>query len=246
MNSRTLLVLLPLAAMAAALAACSGPKTTFTTSSIETTGVTVSGHGEVEMTPDTGFFTVGVEVHAKSVAEARDGAARAADKVIASLKSNKVDEKDIKTSGLSINPQYDYNKNGGQPTIVGYIVSNTVEVKVRKLDSFSKLVDDAASAGGDNVRLQGVRFALEDDTKAVEQARESAMADAKKKAEQLAKAGGVSLGKPASISEQQAQPGGDLAQGRFAAANAQGFDATPIQPGTGKVTIDVVVRYSLN
>jgi len=155
MNSRTLLVLLPLAAMAAALAACSGPKTTFTTSSIETTGVTVSGHGEVEMTPDTGFFTVGVEVHAKSVAEARDGAARAADKVIASLKSNKVDEKDIKTSGLSINPQYDYNKNGGQPTIVGYIVSNTVEVKVRKLDSFSKLVDDAASAGGDNVRLQG-------------------------------------------------------------------------------------------
>ena len=246
MNSRSFIVLISVITLAAAFSACGADKTTVISSPLEATGVTVTGHGEVVMTPDTGFFTVGVEVRAKSVAEARDGAARAADKVISSLRANKVDEKDIKTTGLSINPQYESPKNGGPATIVGYVVSNTVEVKVRKLDTFSKVIDDATGAGGDSVRLQGVRFALEDDAKATEQARENAMADAKKKGEQLAKAGGVSLGKPASISEQRFQGGPDFIT-KSLAAPGQAFDATtPIQPGSGKVTIDVVVRYSLN
>lgn len=242
-------MIFPVVGIAVLAAACSKTTTVSNGATSESAGVTVSGYGEVISTPDTGFFSVGVEVRAASVAEAREGAARAADKVLASLKSNKVDEKDIKTSGLSINPEYDYSKPSGQPRIIGYVVSNSVEVKVRKLDSFSKVIDDAALAGGDAVRLNSVRFALEDDTKAIEEARDKAMADARKKAEQLARAGGVSLGKPVSISEQQGA-GGDLREYKLAGlapATGVAFDSfTPIQPGTGKITINVTVRWELN
>jgi uncharacterized protein YggE len=247
MKILALAALVPLAVLAALAASCSRTTTVSNGGSSESAGVTVSGYGEVTSTPDTGFFNVGVEVRAGSVAEARDGAAKAAEKVIASLKANKVDDKDIRTTGLSINPQYDYSK-GGEPRITGYIVSNSVEVKVRKLDSFSKVIDDAAAAGGDDVRVNSVRFGLEDDAKAIEEAREEAMTDAKKKAEQLAKAGGVGLGKPLSISEQQSA-GGDLLSEKLRQVPATGLasdTSTPIQPGTGKITVNVTVRWALN
>ena len=249
MRFRTVFVIIPMAGIAVLAAACSKTTTVSDGATSESAGVTVSGYGEVISTPDTGFFSVGVEVRAASVAEAREGAARAADKVLASLKSNKIDDKDIKTSGLSINPEYDYSKPSGQPRIIGYVVSNSVDVKVRKLDSFSKVVDDAALAGGDAVRLNSIRFALDDDAKSLEAARDLAMADAKKKADQLARAGGVALGKPVSISEQQGA-GGDLLQEKFAGQRAPAtglaFDSfTPIQPGTGKITINVTVRWEL-
>jgi len=246
MSSRLLFPIVVVIALAALVAGCSQDKpTTIVSPSSESTGVSVSGRGEVQAPPDTGFFNVGVEVHAKTVAEARDQAAKAADAVIKSLKSNRVDEKDIKTTQLGINPEYDY-KNSGQPRIVGYVVTNTVEVKVRKLDDFSKIVDDAAAAGGDNTRLQGIRFDIEDNTKLLEQARKAAMEDAKKKAEELAKLGGVKLGSPLSIAETQSTaPPPELAAMDKAFAPSTGQAPTPIQTGTGSVVVSVEVRWSI-
>ena len=184
-----------------------------------------------------------MQVTATTVETARDRAAASADAVIKSLKSNGIDQKDIKTTNFSIQPQYDY-KNNSEPKITGYIVTNTVEAKVRKLDNFSKIIDDAVKAGGNDARLQGIRFGIEDNEKLIDQAREAAMKDAKKKADQLAKLGGVSLGAPIAISETQAtQPPAALAamQDRIAAGNA----VTPIEPGTGKVSVQISVRWAL-
>lgn len=242
------LVLIPLAVLAAAsLASCSGDDVTIEAgggSAAETTGVTVTGHGEVQVKPDTGFFEVGVQVTAPTVEAARDRAAQAAEAVIASLKKNGVEDKDIQTINLNIAPQYDYSKNTSTPTIVGYIVTNTVTVKVRKLDTFSKLVDDSVSAGGNDARLQGIRFGVEDNAKALEQAREAAMKDAKAKADQLAKLGGVSLGKPRSIAETQStNPPVKYATD---AAARDGAFATPIETGTSGITVDVTVRWAFD
>jgi uncharacterized protein YggE len=238
------LFILPIAAFALLATACSGSdRTTVVNNSPESTGVTVSGRGEVQAVPDTGFFDVGVQFRARTVAEARDGAARAADAVIKSLKSNGINEKDIKTVNFSINPEYDF-KNQAEPRIVAYTVSNMVSAKVRKLDAFSKVIDDAIAAGGDAVRLQGIRFDIEDNAKLLEQAREAAMKDAKKKAEQLASLGEVKLGKPQAINEtQSSNPPAQLA---FAAAEKGALSSTvptPIQAGTGTVVVELTVRW---
>ena len=232
-------------AVAALSMACEGD-TTVNTAPTDLSGVTVAGHGEVQAPSDTGFFDVGVQVTAATIEEARNRAAQSADAVIKSLAGNGIAEKDIKTSNFSIQPQYDYSKQNSQPTIIGYIVTNTVEAKVRKLDTFSKVIDAAVAAGGNDARVQSIRFGIEDNEKLLEQAREAAMKDARKKAEQLAKLGGVSLGQPVTISETQVNNPPQPTLAKVAAATGQlGAFATPLQPGSGSVTVDIAVRWAL-
>ncbi len=199
---RRWLLLVPAAGLALALAGCEGD-TTVTNQPADTTGITVSGHGEVDVPPDIGFVDVGVQSTAPNVADAREAAATAATKVIDSIKANGVDSKDVQTTNLSIQPNYDYSRPNEGPKLTGYTVTNTVEAKVRKLDSLSKVIDDATAAGGNDVRLQGIRFGIDKEDQPKQDAREKAMADAKAKAEQLAQLGGVSLGAPVTISETQ-------------------------------------------
>jgi uncharacterized protein len=240
--SRKLFALLPFALLLLVAGACT-TKTTVTNEPADSSGISVSGHGEFDAPPDTGFIDVGVQTSAGNVADAREQAATAAAAVIASLKTNGIDEKDIKTTNYNIQPQYDYNKNGGTPTITGYTVTNTVQAKVRKLDSFSKVIDGATAAGGNSARVQQLRFGVEDDQKAKEQARANAVADAKAKAEQLAKLSGVSLGKVITINEVVGQPNQPIYD--TARAQAAAGTPTPIQPGTSTITVDVSIRWSL-
>ncbi|MGI8422525.1 MAG: SIMPL domain-containing protein [Chloroflexota bacterium] len=224
-------------------AACSGGETQVITGD-PAAGITVAGIGEVQAPPDTGFFSAGVEVTGPTVAEARNRAAAAADAVVSSLQKNGVDKKDIQTNNFSINPQYDFRNAANPQRIIGYTVTNNVEVKVRKLDDFSKLIDEAARAGGDDVRVAGIRFGIENTTRLLEQAREAAMKDARTKAEELAKLGGVRLGAPMSITE----VAGNNPPPIFSERSAAGFQpdiATPIEPGAGKVTVNVSVRWAI-
>lgn len=223
-----------------ALTGCTS-KATVTNQPAETSGITVAGHGEVEVPPDIGFVTIGVQATATTVAAARDQAASSADSVIRSIKKGGVADKDIQTSGLSIQPNYDYTRSS--PRLTGYTVSNTVTAKVRKVEDMSKVVDDAIAAGGDTIRLQSVRFGVEDEAKAKSEARKNAMDDAKARAEELAKLGGVSLGAPLTISETQSSGGGPLRTDTGAVPG--GSVATPIETGTNTVTVDVTVRWSL-
>lgn len=238
---RALAVLAGTIVVALALAAC-GSKTTVNNQPTETSGITVSGHGEVQVPPDIAYVTMGVQTTAKTVADARESAANAADALVSSVKKNGVDSKDIQTSGLYIQPNYEYSSKS--PTLTGYTVTNTVTVKVRKLDSISKVLDDAIAAGGDAVRLQGLTFSVDDADKAKQDAREKAMADAKAKAEQLAKLGDVSLGAPVTISETQ----GSSTVSKDAAlvpAQTGGGSSTPVEIGTNKITVDVSVRWAI-
>lgn len=157
------------------------------------TGITVTGEGEAEAPPDTGFFAVGVAVTAPSVAEARDRAATAGSGVIGSVKANGVADRDVQTIEVNIYPNYDYTKPEA-PRLTGYTMTNTVSVKVRNISSFSKVIDDALIAGGDNARLNSLSFGIEDDKALLEEARKKAMEDARGKAEELAALAGVTLG----------------------------------------------------
>lgn len=244
MSRPALVMLVVVLAALPALAACTRDGDKITVSNApQAPAIAVSGHGEIEVPSDVGYIDVGVSVQDKTVAAARDRAAAAADAVISSVKKNGVEQSDIKTLNFNIYPQYESRPNT-TPTIVGYTVTNTVQVKVKKLADFSKIVDDAAKAGGNDARINGIRFGVDDNAKAIQQARERAMADAKQKAEQLAKLGGVNLGKPITINETQStQPPVIKAA---AAGSAQRSDvATPIEPGTGTVSVELSVTWSI-
>ena len=183
----------------------------------------------------------GVEVSADTVVEARAGAAEAA-AVIAALRENGVEERDIRTVNFFIDPVYDYRDE--TPRVTGYTVSNSVEVTVRDVEGVGELIDAVAVAGGDAVRFNGISFAHEDPVGLTQQARELAMADARAKAEQLAELNGVTLGEPLSIVETSwaAPRVGSAPRAEFAAADMAG---TSIQPGATGVTVTVQVVWAI-
>lgn len=229
--------------MASLAAACTCHDTINVTPSIEPPGITVTGRGEVEAPPDTGYVMLGVQATDGTVAAARERAAAAAAAVIDAVKSTGVAAADIQTTTLWINPHYEYPSHE-PPRLVGYQVSNTVSVRVRELDRFSAVLDEAAAAGGDAVIIHSLRFDFADPASLADTARERAMGDARRKAEQLARLAGVSLGEPAAIVE---GPGGPTPVTRFEGATLarQAAASTPIEAGTGRVIAEVTVLWSL-
>ena len=239
---RRVLALSLLAPTLLVAAACGEGDTTVITGDQQQSGIAVEGLGEVEATPDTGFLTIGVSVDATTVAEAREGAATAADAVIQAAKARGVDDRDIKTINFAIYPRYDYTS-GREPRLIGYTVANDVVIKIRQVDDVGAVLDDAVAAGGDAVRVQGIRFDIEDNARLLEQAREVAMRDARQKAEQLARLGGVTLGAPISIAEiQSTAPPPELSGDD---ARLQPGFQTPIEPGTARVTVRLSVRWAI-
>ena len=204
----------------------------------------VTGSGSVTGEPDIASLDIGVSVEKESVAEAREEAASAMTALIAALQANNVDEKDVKTENFSIHPQYDYTDDGR--VLRGYRVNNTVRAKVRDLATLSDVIDDAAAAGGNSIVINSIQFMIDDTTPLQAQARSLAVKDAEAKAQTLAKASGVRLGEPITITESTYFEGPPIP---FATAEAAFDDAarssTPIAPGELAVTVTVTVVYEI-
>jgi uncharacterized protein YggE len=201
--------------------------------------VTVSGSGEVSVAPDVADVTVGVSITKPTVAEAQSAAATSMASVVAALKKDGVDTKDIVTVNLSLSPVYDYNNNSA-PRLTGQQYTNTVRVTVRDLGRVAAVVDDTVAAGA--TTIQGISFRLDDPKTVQSQARQLAMKDARAKADALTAAAGVSVKGVASISETSTTPiiyNGATTDSKAAATQV----ATPIQTGTTDVVISVSVTY---
>ncbi|MBI2871674.1 MAG: SIMPL domain-containing protein [Chloroflexi bacterium] len=213
-------------------------------------GIFVSGDGTVMAVPDVAILSLGIEARAATVAEARQQAAEAMSKVMDSLKANGVLEKDIRTSYFNIQPEYQWIEPSfgkpGRQVIVGYMVNNQLTVKVRALDKIGDVIDQAAIAGGDLTRVQGISFTI-DDTKPLEtQAREKAVKDALAKAQQFADLTGATLGRLVYISES----GGfvtpyPVARMALEGAKAADFASTPISTGEMEVRVSVQAVFAI-
>lgn len=205
--------------------------------------VRVSGTGTVAGDPDVVVLRIGVSVERDSVKQARTEAAEAMTGVIESLKGNGLLDEDIQTQHFSIHQRYDYSK--GRREFRGYNVTNTVSAKIRDLDTVGNVIDDAAEAGGDLVEINSIQFTIEDPTKLKMQARVEAMQDAQAKAQTLATEGGVTLGKPISISESgDYYPPGPVNLEFAFAADAAAVE-TPIQSGQLQIRVTVNVTYEI-
>ena len=210
----------------------------------ESRSIHVNGSGSVTGEPDMATLHLGVFVESETVEEAREAAASAMTAVIASLTANGIAENDIQTQNFSIYPQYDYTDMGR--VLRGYSVNNTISAKAQELDSLSDIIDDAAAAGGDIVVVNSIQFMMEDPTPLQAQARTLAVKNAEAKAQALAEASGVTLGKPIEIMETSYAAGPPIAYAEaaeFAADSAR--SSTPIQAGELTVTINVTVTYEI-
>ena len=211
----------------------------------ESRSVHVTGAGSVTAEPDIATIYLGVSVEKETVEEAREEAASAMTAVIDALKDNGIADRDIQTENFSIYPQYDYTEEGR--ILRGYRVNNTVNAKVQVLDSLSDIIDDATTAGGDIVVVNSIQFMIEDPTPLQAQARTLAVKDAQVKAQTLAKAGGVTLGKPITITETSRSAVPPIAfaeEAEFAADSAR--TSTPIQAGELTVTVNITVVYEID
>jgi uncharacterized protein YggE len=161
--------------------------------------ISLSGLGEVRMAPDMAVVTVGVLSQAAMADEALAANTQAMNSVFEALKAGGIENRDIQTSNFMVQPRYDYNQNGQAPKLVGYDVSNSVSISVRKLDRLGSLLDTLVKAGSN--QINGINFQVAEPDAALDEARRRAVADAMRKAETYATAAKIKLGPILSLSE---------------------------------------------
>jgi hypothetical protein len=197
--------------------------------------ITVTGEATVAVAPEAAVIRIGVTSQDKTAREASDANARQMTAVLAAIKGNGVADRDIQTSRLSLQPQYDPNK-AGPAHLTGFQATNQVTVRVRDIDKLPTLLDRAIAAGANE--MSGIEFVVLEQSKLLDRARDDAVADARRKAELYAKAAGAKLGRVVSMTEE-----GSAAPPRPMQTMRAG--AVPIAPGEQTLKAVVTVSYEL-
>jgi uncharacterized protein len=225
----------------AALSAHAGPVAGAPSPSADTPAantITVSASGKVSLVPDVAHVSLGVTVTKATVKATRAEAASRMSDIIAAIKALGVADADIQTVGLNLYPQY---TNGSSTKIVGYTLSNQVQITIRDLDKADDVVDTATSKGVTDVN--GISFDVADPAKALNDARASAVAAAQASAAAMATAAHVTLGSVVSITDASA-PSPIYYGARLGAIAPDA--ATPIQPGSQDISANVTVVFAIN
>jgi len=199
--------------------------------------ISVTGEANVSVAPDQAQIDGGVTSDAKTAREASDANNAAMGKVLLALKGAGIEEKDYQTSRLSLQPQYAQNRAAPSP-FVGYRASNRVTVRIRDVAKVANVIDVLVGAGATDIG--GINFTVSQASKHLDEAREKAIADARRKAEIYAKAAGVTLGEPISISEEGAPV--PLYRGKMAAPMAAG---APVAQGEERLSVTVNVSWAI-
>jgi hypothetical protein len=196
---------------------------------------------------------LGVQTDAETASDALSQNSQQAQALIDALKEAGVADSDIQTQQIQLQPRYQTPspstsasatqasaaQQGGQPELVGYTATNTVQVRTTDLENLGALLDAAVSAGGN--RIDSIAFQVSDPGELLDQARETAWADAMHKAEQLAGLAGQELGPVATISESSQTPYPVVRQ----SAQIEAAAAVPVEPGTQTVQANVNVTWQL-
>ena len=198
--------------------------------------VTVTGEATVAVAPDTAVLRIGVTSLGKTARAASDANAKEMTAVLAAIKESGIADRDVRTSRLSLQPQYDPNKSGAA-RLVGFQVNNQVTIKIRDIGKLPAVLDRAIAAGANE--MSGIEFAVSEESKLLDKARAEAIADAHRKAELYANAAGMKVGRVVAISEEGSVPQPRLFQPMRAGV------AAPIAPGEQTLRAVVTVSYEL-
>jgi uncharacterized protein YggE len=204
---------------------------------------TVSGEGEASGVPDTAMVNLGVTKTETTVAAAKNEVNEIANNLTTDLKGLGIDEKHIKTTDFSVNPNYDFSGANTQK-VTGYTVSQNLSVKITPLDKANKVIDAATARGANN--LGGITFTLNDteQAKLEETARAEAITKAKAKAESIAKSAGIHLGRIVNVMESNpGTPVRTFDMKAIGAAPEVSNQATQVQAGQNTVNVSVSIAY---
>jgi uncharacterized protein YggE len=199
--------------------------------------ISVTGEATVSVPPDLVQIDGGVTSEAKTAREASDANNAAMGKVLLALKGAGIDEKDFQTSRLSLQPQTAPNR-AGPNAIVGYRASNRVTIRLREVAKVAGVIDTLVAAGANDIG--GINFMVSQASKLLDEAREQAIADARRKAEIYAKAAGVTLGAPLSISEE-----GNVAPVPYRKMAAGMAASAPVAQGEETLAVTVSVSWAI-
>jgi uncharacterized protein YggE len=206
--------------------------------------VSVSGHGQVNVPPDTASVSIGIDVIQPTLAEAQEQATAQATTLIEALKAAGIADEDIQTAYFSVNILRDYSENADPTQITGFEIMNQLQLTVRDTDMLGDLLDEAVNAGANSIN--GVTFYVDDQTAAASQARKLAVEDARTKAEELAAAAGLTLGPVVSIAEGTVSPMPPPMYGGAGGGMAKAEAAVPVQPGSSTIAVDVAMTFELH
>lgn len=201
--------------------------------------IVVIGTGEVKVEPDIAIVTIGVETKAPTTQEALAQNSAQAQAIIERIRQMGVEAKDIQTTGINIYPFYDEQ---GQ-NIIGYTVSNMVNVTIRNIAQAGDLIDQVVQVGAN--RLYGVSFGVSDTEAVMAQAREAAVANARARAEQMARASGTSLGRVLFITENFGASPIPVPRMADAYGAPAASSAPPVQPGQQTYSATVQITFEL-
>lgn len=204
--------------------------------------VEVTGEGSVSAAPDFARATLGVTTTGKTAGEALAANAKAANALISLIKAEGVAPADIQTADVSISPMFSQSPPGQEraPTITGYSVSDNVAVIVRDIPRLGGLIDKAVAAGANSI--YGIGFGHDNPSALLDKARPLAVADARRKAEIFASAGGARIGRLMVLTEEPVrQPAVAFSRAYAAGAAAP----TPIEAGEDTLTVTVTARFEL-
>ena len=202
----------------------------------------VSGEGKVNVVPDLAQVRSGVTTNAKNVKEAVESNSRIMAAIITALTESGIAQKDVQTAQFSIQPVYSSQDQHSESKLTAYRVSNQVIAKIRHIDKLGDVLERLAAAGATDV--WNIDFMVSDPSKALDEARETAIADARRKAEVFARAAGVTLGRVVTIEEEgaAAEP---LSMRNRPMAAARDAAAVPIASGENTVRAVVTVGFDL-
>ncbi|MBY3210299.1 SIMPL domain-containing protein [Rhizobium laguerreae] len=233
----TALLALPLAAAAPAFAQEAKPREPV---------ISVTGDGESSVAPDMAVVNLAVVKQAKTAREALDENNKAMNDVLAALKSGGIAERDLQTSGFSIQPQYNYPQpvdgQQQQPQLIGYQTINSVTVRLRDLAKLGAVIDQSVTLG---INQGGeIQFTNDKPDAAIEEARKAAVADAVKRAKTLSEAAGVKLGRILEINENVPRA---MPQPVYRATMMKEASdaAVPVQGGENNYNVSVTVTFAI-
>lgn len=201
--------------------------------------ISVTGEATVSVAPDQAQIDGGVATDAKTAREASDTNNAAMGKVLLALKGAGIDEKDYQTSRLSLQPQYAPNRSGSSSPVVGYRATNRVTIRIRDVTKVASMIDVLVGAGANDIG--GINFVVSQASKLLDEAREQAIADARRKAQIYAKAAGVTLGEPVSITEE----GSGTPMFRAKVAGGMAASAAPVAQGEETLSVTVHVSWGI-
>lgn len=201
----------------------------------------VVGEGKVDVVPDTASADLGIIVtNASSVNDAQDKINKANNSIVAALKKQGVDKKDIKTSNYSIYPNYDYQKNPSGE-IIGYNGNVTITVKVRDTQRLPTVIQEATNAGANQVI--GTTYSVDSPEKYREDARDKAIQNAKEQAQKLADSLGIRLGKVVNIVESTSGTTPPVFAREAMGLGSGAAPAPDLQPGSQTITSTVTLYF---